>query len=366
MNKTEQDILYLVSCALHQTKPNVEGMDLGKISEIAMSHTISFMVCMALESAGIKVDVLMDQKNKAIRKVMLLDSEREKIFSLFKSAGIWYLPLKGVILKEMYPVYGMRQMADNDILFDSTYRNEVKDIFLSLGYEIESYNKGNHDVYLKSPIYNYEMHVSLFDKSIPGFLEYYTQLEKKYADQGLNRHMDVNDAYVYIIAHAYKHFIFSGTGIRTLIDIYVYNESCSLDPNYIYEQCKILGIQDYEKEAREMAYKLFDVPTNDFSSLTKEELEYVEYYFISGTYGTAKQRMKNEIHKFELEGFKHAKAKYVFRRLFPEASWFKNHSKFLETYPIFIPFYAVFRIITKIFTSWKKWTSELKNILFMD
>lgn len=178
--------------------------------------------------------------------------------------------------------------------------------------------------------------------------------------------MDVNNAYVYIIAHAYKHFIFSGTGIRTLIDIYVYNESCSLDINYIHEQCKILGIQDYEKEAREMAYKLFDVPTNDFSSLTKEELEYVEYYFTSGTYGTAKQRMQNEIHKFELEGSKHAKAKYLFRRLFPEAEWFKHHSKFPDSYPIFIPFYAVFRIITKVFASWKNWTSEIKNILFME
>lgn len=125
-------------------------------------------------------------------------------------------------------------------------------------------------------------------------------------------------------------------------------------------------MQEYEKEAREMAYKLFDVPTNDFSSLTKEVLEYVEYYFTSGTYGTAQQRMQNEIHKFELEGSKHAKAKYVFRRLFPEASWFKNHSKFLDSYPIFIPFYAVFRIITKVFMSWKKWTSELNNILFMD
>lgn len=139
-----------------------------------------------------------------------------------------------------------------------------------------------------------------------------------------------------------------------------------MNPNYINEQCKILGIQDYEKEAREMAYKLFDVPNNDFSSFTKEELDYIKYYFTSGTYGTAKQRMQNEIHKFELEGFKHAKAKYVFRRLFPEKARFKNHSKFLETYPIFISFYAVFRIITKIFTSWKKWTSELKNILFMD
>lgn len=213
MNKTEQDILCLVSCALHQTKPNVEGMNFEKISKIAMSHTISYMVCMVLESASIKVNVLMNQNNKAIRKVILLVSEREKIFSLFEKAGIWYLPLKGILLKEMYPVYGMRQMADNDIFFDSTYRKEVKDIFLSLGYEIESYNKMNHDVYLKAPIYNYEMHVSLFDKSIPEFLEYYTQLEKKYANQGSNRHMGVNDAYVYIIAHAYKHFIFSDTRI---------------------------------------------------------------------------------------------------------------------------------------------------------
>lgn len=110
---------------------------------------------------------------------MLLDSEREKIFSLFEKGGIWYLPLKGVILKEMYHVYGMRQMADNDILFDSTYRKEVKDIFLSLGYEMESYNKGNHDVYLKAPIYNYEMHVSLFDKTIPGFFRILYAIRKE-------------------------------------------------------------------------------------------------------------------------------------------------------------------------------------------
>lgn len=111
---------------------------------------------------------------------------------------------------------------------------------------------------------------------------------------------------------------------------------------------------------------MFDVPTKDFSNLSKEEFEYVEYYFSSGTYGTAQKRIQNEIHKFELEGSKHAKAKYVFRRLFPEASWFKNHSKFLESYPFFIPFYAIFRIITKVFSSWKKWTNEIKNILFMD
>ncbi len=34
--------------------------------------------------------------------------------------GIWYMPLKGAILHTLYPVSGMREMADNDVLYDST------------------------------------------------------------------------------------------------------------------------------------------------------------------------------------------------------------------------------------------------------
>lgn len=45
---------------------------------------------------------------------------------------------------------------------------------------------------------------------------------------------DLDDTYVRSVVHAYKKFIFSGTGIRTLIDLYVYNEHFKdqLDWNY--------------------------------------------------------------------------------------------------------------------------------------
>ena len=81
MNKTEQDIIYLAGCAIHQEKPEVKGMNLEEIAKVASRHTISSMICMALESAGVKVDTLMDQKNKAIRKSMLMNNERQLIFS---------------------------------------------------------------------------------------------------------------------------------------------------------------------------------------------------------------------------------------------------------------------------------------------
>ena len=174
----------------------------------------------------------------------------------------------------------------------------------------------------------------------------------------------LNDAYVYIVAHAYKHFIFSGTEIRTLIDLYVFNEHCKdqLDRNYIHEQCTVLGIQEYEEKARTIAYKLFDQPVQDFSFLTQEENEYIGYYFSSGTYGTTRQRIRNSIHKLELEGSRHAKAKYIFQRLFPSVSWFREHNKFLDAYPFLIPFYAIIRLVTKPFTSWSKWTMEMKDV----
>ena len=61
--------------------------------------------------------------------------------------GIWHLPLKGVILKEYYPSVGMRQMSDNDILFDYSFCNEVQAYMESEGYKAVSVGEGNHDIY---------------------------------------------------------------------------------------------------------------------------------------------------------------------------------------------------------------------------
>ena len=57
--------------------------------------------------------------NKAVRKNVILDVERTAIFEEFERKGIWYMPLKGSILKELYPENGMREMADNDVLYDA-------------------------------------------------------------------------------------------------------------------------------------------------------------------------------------------------------------------------------------------------------
>lgn len=67
-----------------------------------------------------------------------MDAERVEIIKFLEEKHIWYMPLKGVILKEFYPEYGLRQMCDNDILFDNDYTDEVRKWFFNRGYELQS------------------------------------------------------------------------------------------------------------------------------------------------------------------------------------------------------------------------------------
>ena len=51
---------------------------------------------------------------------------------------------------------------------------------LSEGYEAEPVGKGNHDVYQKPPVYNFEMHRSLYGKGHDErWVEYYSDIKNK-------------------------------------------------------------------------------------------------------------------------------------------------------------------------------------------
>lgn len=152
MKQTAYDMLYLSACAVNETVPDPEyisHLDLQKLFELCQYHSLTALVCTALESAGIYDKKFMEVRAKAIRKNMLLDAEREKICRFLEQNDIWYMPLKGVILKEFYPQIGMRQMSDNDILFDESYRKEVMQFMKNRGYHLKGNNGKHCDEFLK-------------------------------------------------------------------------------------------------------------------------------------------------------------------------------------------------------------------------
>lgn len=157
-----------------------------------------------------------------------MDIERERLFARLDEEKIWYVPLKGCVLQDFYPTYGMRQMSDNDILFDASRDLEVKSIMESIGFVNIHFGLMNHDVYHKDPECNFELHRCLFDESYePRLYEYYKDVDQLLVsdcDGTEARHFRDEDFYIYLISHEYKHFSTAGTGIRSLLDTFVFCE----------------------------------------------------------------------------------------------------------------------------------------------
>lgn len=134
---------------LLQAKPHfpdrqqTKGLNISQLYQISVYHDIGAIVCMALEAAGIldnadpqTAKAFRNIRNKSLRKVLLLDNGRAEIFRFLDENKIWHMPLKGVILKDYYPELGMRQMSDNDILYDAAFRKTMQQYMLSQGYTL--------------------------------------------------------------------------------------------------------------------------------------------------------------------------------------------------------------------------------------
>jgi len=367
------DLLYLLGCGVNEKMPAKayiktfqEAYDEDKMQmmyRFSKAHFVEALTGTVLKKAGVKLPIEWEQSiAKAIRKVILFDRERAEIFSYMDEQRIWHMPLKGVILKEFYPSIGMRQMSDNDILFDKDYAKQIRDYMISRGYEVEVFEQGNHDVYEKEPVYNFEMHTSLYGAGHHNeWISYYDRIKDRLRPKG-NRseyRFTDEDFYVYIMTHMFKHFDGSGTGIRSLLDQYVYLNRLedSLDFPYIDKQCEILGIADFEKENRDLCKKVFrmndilaEEGTERFRhALTPEESKMLYYYMTSGAYGTTERRVVNSMSQHRKKDGSISKAAYIIKRLFPGKEQY-DYCPVLKRHHWLLPFYWVYRAVRMIFS----------------
>lgn len=379
MDKTNRALLYLMRCALQNTSPDpIADLDYEQLYKLSVSHSVVAMTAMALENGSLLTERNMstelvrkwkDAKSKAIRKNVLLDAEREEIFRYFEKQGIWYLPLKGSVLKDMYPKMGMRQMADNDILFDEAFRKPLKVYMESRGYKTVDYDRGNHDVYEKPPVYNFEFHVSLFSEyAFPEWAEHYqnvkSQLQKDCENQ-FGYHFYDEDFYVYLLIHGYKHYVQGGTGIRFLADIFVFlrEKQKNLDWDYIYRELQTLKISEFETQTRDLAGKLFGMENT--SSLADEEQVLLTYLMGAGTYGTVENRVIRELKEIQQGDGPltvWTKIKYTWRRMFPDREFMKLYSPFCRKHPWSMPFFWISRLIKATILRRKAIARELQAL----
>lgn len=378
ISKVGTDLIYLVSCALNSKTPDiklVEKMNLESVYSMAHFHSLTACIAMPLAECGLPDSPVMRKfkqaKEKSIRKNILLDNERNEIFSYMEKNGIWYLPLKGIILQELYPKFGMRQMADNDILYDSDRRADMIKYMKSRGYNVETDNTDCHDECVKPPVYNFELHTSLFGAMVDNkFLNYFMSIKDRLLtdnSKSFGKHLSDEDFYIYNIAHAYKHYSHSGTGLRTLADCYVYwqKKGKILNESYINAELEKLGISDFEYICRSLSLKLFSQNSEfDQSLLTDRECEYLDYFLNSGTYGTQRGLVKNRLTAMLTDGQSNrfVKLRYFFRRIFLPLNEVQVAYPFYYRHKVLIPVLWIIRIFKALFFRRNKIKNEI-NIL---
>lgn len=375
ITRDRQDLIYLIFCALHGQQPDQErirSMDLDGIYRQARLHTLSALVAVALdrqlepEQAG----RWKEAREKALRKNILLDMESKAICAEMERQRIWHMPLKGSVMKNLYPRLEMREMADQDILFDADFREQMCRFMTERGYQSNRMERDHHDTYSKPPVYNIELHMALLSSDLNlKWIRYYENVRDRLipnAPGSFGCHFSDEEFYIYMTIHAKKHYDVNGIGLRTLVDVYVFlsQKQAVLDWDYIDRQCAMLEIRDYERQCRALAQKLFG--SEEIPELTDRELEMLAYFLDSGSFGTQENQIRNDLRNVLGDGEKltgWVKFRYFLRRTFPSLRWMQGHFPILGKRPWLLPVMWGYRILRGIFKGGKRMLKELRQVL---
>ena len=359
-----KDYLHLISLYLNKKEEPSFKIDESNIKffvNLSKMHSLTALFYKAAKDT--KADIKEEYLKKLeeyyfanVQKHVLFEQERKELLKYLWLNNISYIQLKGLVLKDYYDDPYVREFADNDIYFKGN-DEVVKKFFVERGYKVELFRKSNHDVYLKKPCLNFEMHRALFGETGDNdkFIEYFATPKAGALSSGQGEGVySVNNFYVYFTAHSYKHFHVAGCGLRTLIDYYIFlkknQENDTLDFKYINKELAKIDLVDFSNQISTLSLKVFDE-----KELNEQELETLLFIASSGTYGTLENRVTKGIKE-------KGKVGYFFSRIFPPYRFYKSAYPWAYKVPILIPIAWLCRCFRVLFKNRKHATSELKMI----
>ena len=62
---------------------------------------------------------------------------------------------------------------------------------------------------------------------------------------GFEKHLSQEDFYLYVTSHEYKHYSAGGTGLRSVLDTYVYLQKAAPDMDYVTAEAEKLGMAEF-------------------------------------------------------------------------------------------------------------------------
>lgn len=343
----------LLRCALHDqpAAPKPQDVSWNDLFEYAKSQSLSSMAYSAVCRSGFDIgeDLAQDWNTVSSRNLVKYfnqEHECEVLCSAFSAAGILHMPLKGSVIRKLFPAPEMREMCDLDILVKPEDLDRAHEIMLANGYEfLEEHTTSHNRDYQKLPYLNVEVHNYLLPQDIDMF-SYYADFWNKanYVRDGMTCLMTWNDCYIYMMAHTCKHFFFfRGIGIRSVLDVYVMKAQLNgiLNRDYIKKELEKLGILEFAVSFERLADCWF---VEEKTEIPPELQDYHSRILESGTYGD-NDGMKSNAMRYMQGGksLRAAKWSVAFRKLFPPYVLMKDPYPGLKKTPFLLPLFWIYR-----------------------
>lgn len=369
---------------------------LGLADEQEVLPLIYDMVCHCPSFRALKHEQIIKYRKRALDTAIEQIVQNNEFLTMMLHAevqGLSPIVIKGCTVRRLYPRPMLRPSVDEDLLIEENYTEEYHQFFLSEGlfadslqlideddiYSVlstspEERNEADELSYHKpnSPIY-IELHKHLFPPSSDAYGDL-NELFHDAADRAVTiqiedveiRSLHPTDHLLYLICHAYKHFLHGGFGIRQVCDICLFAEKVSLHENLnadkdnevivstvtqdispladwdeIYSKCKLAHIEKFAAAVFRIGseYLGFDMPAV-FSKIIIDVEPLLKDILSDGTYGT------NDINRAHsanmtldaiVAGKTGKKSKGIIRSVFLPLDSMQRRYDYLRKYPFLLP-----------------------------
>lgn len=317
--------------------------NLIQVCALAQKHDLAHLIGHAVGNLGLpESDILMKLKRLAIQAVyryVKQDCEFERICQMLEQAQIPFIPLKGAVIRKLYPEPWMRTSCDIDILIHESDLEKAIDLLTSVLQYSTDHKKNYHDVSLFSKQgVHLELHFSIqetmenIDRLLSRVWDYaYPVTQYRFALQ--------NEFLMFhLLAHMSYHFIGGGCGIRPFLDIFLLRKQKKYDEFMLRGYLAQCGIEKFYDSVLDLINVWFQGGTS--TALTGR----MERYLLSGgTYGSQEQRIAV---RQQRQG---GRLGYLLSRVFMPYRVLKIRYRVLERYPILFPVMQVYRWIELLF-----------------
>ncbi len=317
---------------------------------LARNHNIAQLVASALLKSGNienspQKGLFLNEIYSAVYSQEKMNETSREVYAILDKEKIAYIPLKGAVVRGLYPEPWMRTSGDIDILVQEKDRQSAINAILNHGgYELKK--ESTYDVSFVSPNGTLlELHHKLFAdkklaKKIPD-----VWISAKCEEDSDYRYKLSDDIFCYYhILHMAKHFENGGCGIRFFVDLHLIEQTYNLDSYEIKKLLKKSGLSVFSHYARRLCAVWFDGQKHN------EETSQMEKYIIDGgVFGTKKTKI---ISQQQRTG---GKRQYFLSKIFVPYSSLRFLYPALEKYPFLFPFYEVHRWFSFLFGKRRKY-----------